>query len=81
METYSQIWPDVVAICLLLFFGLGSYRRLKWVIDPPKWLFFCYSQSFYRCFMTPEQVRTFTMWFCALFAVLWFGLRIARAVT
>lgn len=72
-----QLKLQVVIPCLVvgwLVWIYGSYRRGKWLVDPPEHLALVYSQSLPKVLFGRVFVRNFTM------TVGWLGLAYAIAL-
>lgn len=44
-----------------LFVVFGAYRRWKWLVDPPTFLWFCYTQSFFKLIAGVEGCRVISV--------------------
>jgi hypothetical protein len=53
------------AVGALLVFG--AVRRWAWLVDPPTWLWFCYTQSMFKAAFGSEGCRAVTINMGAIF--------------
>jgi hypothetical protein len=53
-----------------LLLVLGALRRWRWLVDPPTFLFFCYSQSLFKLIAGTEGCRIITLLLGSLFSFL-----------
>ena len=49
----------VIAVGILCL--VGALRRWRWLVDPPTFLWFCYSQSLVKAIAGTEGCRIFTL--------------------
>lgn len=56
---FQIVIPALIVGSLVCIYG--SYRRWKWLVDPPEHLAFVYSQSLLKVLFGSVFVRNFTM--------------------
>lgn len=67
---FQMVIPALIAGSLICIYG--SYRRWKWLVDPPEHLALVYSQSLLKVLFGRVFVRNFTMivgWLVLAYAV------------
>jgi hypothetical protein len=61
----ADLMPQVLIGSVVLIAGVicvvGAIRRWEWLVDPPTWLWFCYSQSLVKAVAGTEACRSFTL--------------------
>jgi hypothetical protein len=51
----------LIALAAGVLCVLGALRRWRWLVDPPTFLWFCYSQSLIKAIAGAEGCRIYTL--------------------
>ena len=74
LEPMPLAWLPNIVIGLVLSatgatYALGAAQRWKWLVDPPVYLFFCYSQSMLKLVFGSEGCRLISIATGAVYAI------------
>jgi len=74
MDPYLKYWVVVPLTSLWAFLSIyGGKKGWKWLVDPPEYLAFVYSQAFVKMLFGTDVTRRYTIvtgWIC-LAIVVW----------
>ena len=66
-DLFARAIFSLIFVAVGAFLIIGARKRWAWLVDPPSYLWFCYTQSLYKAIFGSEGCRVITLYMGAIF--------------